>query len=119
MISDITSILEETPTKFELTNLLYDPDDKWYEFRLALHVHKDVLENLKQKIHVNMFVKVIDKWKDTQPSPDTWETVITAIGSPSVNNKAMADQIGQVQARVYSGVQTTSVKFIQFSFNKH
>ena len=101
MISDITTILKETPTKFEQTNLLYDPDDKLYKFGLALQVHKDVLEDLKQKIHVNMFVKVIDEWKDIQPSPDTWETVITTIGSPSVNNKAMADQIGQVQARVY------------------
>ena len=73
VISDITNILKETPTKFELTNLLYDTDDKWYKFGLALQVHKDVLDDLKQKIGVNMFVKVIEKWKDTQTSPDTWE----------------------------------------------
>ena len=34
-------------------------------------------------------------WKDTKPSPVTWETIIIAIESCIVNEKELANQIRQ------------------------
>ena len=93
VISDITSILKETPTKLELFHLLCS--DKWYDIGLSLQVRRNVLDNLKQSEgdDVLKLDKLINIWKETQPSPDTWETVITAIESPIVNDKETADLI--------------------------
>ena len=75
---------------------------------------------------------VINIWKETQPSPDTWKTVITAIEGPIINDKVTADLIRQYLSTgksnkllllsnevINSGVQTTTVKCIQFSYNQH
>ena len=74
--------------------------------------------------------EVIDVFQTTQPS--TWETVITAIEGPIVNDKETADLIRQYLSTgksnkllllsnevINSGVQTTIVKCIQFSYNQH
>ena len=134
VISDITSILKETPTVKELYHLLYGINDKWYDIGLSLQVRHNVLDNLKQSRGGDLFKlnKVIKTWKETQPSPDTWETVITAIESPIVNDKETADLIRQYLSTgksnkllllsnevINSGVQTTTVKCIQFSYNQH
>ena len=122
VISDITSIVKESPTKFELYSLLYDYDDKWYQFGMALQVHHKILDELKLKYTGSKLDGVINSWKDTQPSPDTWETVITAIESPIINDKEKADRIRQYLSTgkllllsnevINSGVQTTPVKCI-------
>ena len=133
-ISDITSVLKETPRIYELHYLLDEISEKWYDIGLSLQVHHDVLEELNQHEFHNLskLEKVISMWKETQPSPDTWETVITAIESPVVNDKETADLIRQYLSTgksnkllllsnevINSGVQTTTVKCIQFSYNQH
>ena len=95
VISDITSILKETPTENELFNPLYDISDKWYDIGLSLQVRRNVLNDLKQSEdddETNL-KKVTNIWRDTKPSPDTWETIITAVESPAINNKEIADKI--------------------------
>ena len=74
---------------------------------------------------------VIDNFPTSQPSPGNWETVIAAIESPTVNDKETADLIRQYlrgksnkllllsNEVINSGVQTTTVKCIQFSYNQH
>ena len=125
--SDITSILKETPTQYELAYLLYDISDKWYDIGLSLQVRRNVLDDLKQSEddNISKLVEVINVWKGSQPSPDTWETVVTAIESPIVNDKETADIIRQYLSTgksnkllllsnevINSGVQTTTVKCI-------
>ena len=97
IILDITSILNETPTQYELFELLSDINDKWYEIGLSLQVHRDILDDLKhsQKTNLIKLHAVIDKFLTTQPSPVTWVTVISAIESPVVNDKNIADLIHQ------------------------
>ena len=134
LISDITSILKEAPTNHELSYLLIGISDQWYDIGLSLQVHRNVLDDLKQREDNNYtkLNKLIDVWKQTQPSPDTWETMITAIESPIVNDKETADLIRQYLSTgksnkllllsnevINSGVQTTTVKCIQFSYNQH
>ena len=93
----MTSTLKETPAKFILHDLLNDISDKWYDIGLALQVHRSILDYLScsQDSNVDKLLKVIKNILDTQPSTVTWETVITAIESPTVNNKARADEIRQ------------------------
>ena len=133
-ISDITSILKETPTIHELFNLLYDISDKWYDIGLSLQVRRNVLDDLKhdQMNNDDKFFVVIHNFLTSQSSLVNWETVIGAIESPTVNDKETADLIHQYFSTgksnkllllsnevINSGVQTTTVKCIQFSYNQH
>ena len=95
IISDITNILKEAPNEDVLINLFADIHDKWYEIGLNLKVPRTVLDNFKKSNDDDLekLRKVIFSWKNTQPSPVTWETVITTIKSPVVSNEKMADMI--------------------------
>ena len=93
VISDITSLLKETPTKYELNSVLFNVSDKWYDIGLSLQVYRNVLDDLIQSERDDKLLAVIDKVLTTEPSPVTWETVITAIESPIVNDKETADLI--------------------------
>ena len=134
LISDITSVLKETPSKYELFNLLYDISDKWYDIGLSLQVRRNVLDDLKrnQMDNISKLFAVIHNFLISQSSPVNWETVIGAIESPTVNDKETADLIRQYLSTgknnkllllsnevINSGVQTTTVKCIQFSYNQH
>ena len=95
VISGITSILKEIPDEFELSSLLHSISDKWYDIGLSLQVRRNVLDEIKQSQdndETNL-KKVTNIWRDTKPSPDTWETIITAVESPVINNKEIADMI--------------------------
>ena len=91
----IVGILRQTPDTVTLCHLLIDIDCMWYEIGLSLGVHLSVLDNLKRSQGCSYYKlkKVIQNWKDTKPSPITWETVISAIESPFVNSKKIANGI--------------------------
>ena len=72
--------------------MLFSIDDKWYEFGVTLQVPQNVLDGLKHD-NAAKLREIFKIWKDTQPSPITWETVITGIESPLVNKKELADEI--------------------------
>ena len=95
VISGITSILKETPTEYEPFHLLRSISDKWYDIGLSLQVRRNVLDEIKQSQDNDKtnLKKVTNIWRDTKPSPDTWETIITAVESPVINNKEIADMI--------------------------
>ena len=134
LISDITSVLKETPSKYELFRLLDGISDKWYDIGLSLQVRRNVLDDLKHDQRDNDYklVAVIHNFLTSQSSLVNWETVIGAIESPTVNDKETADVIHQYLSTgksnkllllsnevINSGVQTTTVKCIQFSYNQH
>ena len=97
VISDITSILKETPNEDELLLLLRSISDKWYDIGLSLQVRRNVLDEIKQSEDNDetKLKKVFNIWEETKSSPDTWETMITAVESPVINNKEKADLIHQ------------------------
>ena len=94
-ISDIISILKETPKEYELSYLLADINDKWYDIGLSLLVSRNVLNRRKRSGDSDQtnLSKIISFWITNQPSPITWERVITGLESPFVNNKEKADLI--------------------------
>ena len=55
----------------------------------------DVLESIQQSPITNMekLSMVINRWKDSQSSPFTWETVIATIEGPLVNKRMKANEI--------------------------
>ena len=134
VISDITSILKETPTKYELSYLLFDISDKWYDIGLSLQVRRNVLDDLKYS-QMDDFGKlrvVNDNLLTSHSSSVDWKTVINAIESSIVNDKETADLIRQYLSTgksnkllllsnevINSGVQTTTVKCIRISYNQH
>ena len=62
---------------------------------MSLQVQHNILDDLKEgeENDQNKLRKVINIWKDNQPSTVTWETVITAFESPISNNNNIADHI--------------------------
>ena len=71
-------------------------NDKWNEIGIALGVEENVLSGLRQSQNTNTvkLSEVINSWITTKSKTTvTWETVISAIGGPVVNNKQKAMEI--------------------------
>ena len=82
------------PDQLSLINLLADVSNKWQEIGLALGVKQKDLDSLSSDLTNEVkLAKVIENWMKTQSSPVTWETVISAIEGPIVDNKSKADDI--------------------------
>ena len=72
-----------------------DISHKWYVIGMALNVSDDDLEDLQtssqdKEVKLNKVIKI---WLTSQPSPVTWETVISAIEGKLINNLAKANEI--------------------------
>ena len=83
--------------------------NSWQVIGLALGVSHDYLDGLmhSQDDPIIKLSNVIRNWIDSQSSPVTWKTVISAIEGPIVNNKRKADEI-----RDYLGKLILIVKLI-------
>ena len=93
--SVIPRTLKEIPDDLFVEFQYYS--DKWYEIGLSLQVHRNLLDDLKLswKSDIAKIKEVIRIWVNTKPSPITWETVMTAVKSPVINSKELADRIRQ------------------------
>ena len=89
-------ILKESPNLDEALSRLADISAKWEEIGLALKVSQNDLKGFQQE-SIDKIVKlsrVIAKWVETESSsPVSWETLISAIEGPIVNNKQKAKEI--------------------------
>ena len=94
-VLDISDILKEAPNKHDLLNLLADIDDKWYEIGLSLKVGDNVLNGLESEKRKNIIKLdlVLQSWMTAKSSPVTWDTVITVMKKPLVNNIQKAEDI--------------------------
>ena len=85
----------ESPDEHDLLILLSGISDKWYDIGLSLKVCRNFLDDLKQSERNDKLFAVIDNFLTTQPSPVTWETLITTIENPIINDKKTANLIRQ------------------------
>ena len=88
-------ILKVSPNHDEALSQLADISAKWEEIGLALKVSRNELDDL-QRDHSSKTIKlskVITLWIESESSPVSWETVISAIEGPIVNNKQKAKEI--------------------------
>ena len=75
--------------------LLANISADWEKIGLALNVSRNDLKSLRQK-NIDETIKlseVIAKWMETESSPVTWETLISAIEGPIVNKKQKGKEI--------------------------
>ena len=96
LLTDISDILKESPNQRDVLNLLVGISSKWYDIGLSLGIDDNDLDELSRNVqytNATKLSKVIRKWIDTKSSPVTWETVISAIEGPIVDNKNKADEI--------------------------
>ena len=89
------SILKEAPNKSVLLNLLADISSNWYVIGLSFEIDHNNLESINNEMghDIIKLSKVIECWIHTQSSPVTWETVISVIEGPVVNNKEKANEM--------------------------
>ena len=87
--------LKEIPHHKKVLSLLADISSNWEEIGLALDVSKNDLKGLKQDSSSNTIKlsDVIDLWAQSQTSTFSWETLISAIEGPIINNKKKAEEI--------------------------
>ena len=89
-------ILKEIPNHKEAVSLLTNISADWEVIGIALGVSQIDLKGLQPE-SFNITVKlsqVIAKWMETESSsPVSWETLISAIEGPIVNNKQKAKEI--------------------------
>ena len=78
-----------------MLKLLADIDHQWFVLGSALNVSYNILNGLKSSQDENKvkLIQVIHTWLTTQPSPVTWETVISAIEGKIVGNLVKANEI--------------------------
>ena len=93
--SSVPDVLNTTPDKNKLLNLLASIDSQWHEFGLALHVPHNDLVNIKASPDSNIvkLSMVIHIWLTNQLIPVTWDTVITAIEGDLIKDKQKANEI--------------------------
>ena len=79
----------------ELLNLLANISAEWHLIGMCLNVPYNDLEGIQQNpiSDIEKLSAVINRWKESQTSPFTWETVITAMESPIVNNLRKSNEI--------------------------
>ena len=88
-------ILKESPNHYEALSQLADISAKWEEIGLAFKVPPNKLDGL-QSDHSSVtgkLSKVITLWMESKSLPVSWETLISAIEGPIVNNKQKAKEI--------------------------
>ena len=94
-ILDISDLLMKAPTELELCKELADIRTRWRVIGLGLRLPTYVLEIIQKDgiTDENKLLMVINRWKESQSSPFTWETVIATIEGPPVNNRKKANEI--------------------------
>ena len=88
-------IFKKGPDQKVAVTLLANISADWEKIGLALGVSQNDLKGLQQE-NIDKTVKlsrVIAKWMETESTPVSWETLISAIEGPIVNNKQKAKEI--------------------------
>ena len=88
-------ILNKAHQKSVLLNLLANISNNWYDIGLGFGIDQNNLESIKNEMGSDntKLSKVIECWISTQSSTVTWETVISVIEGPIVNNRTKANEI--------------------------
>ena len=94
-LSVATDVLKSVPDKLKVLELLADISSSWKTIGIVLGVDDNTLDSMDRRndsdtINLNNVIKI---WKSTKSSPDTWESLISAIKGPVVNKKSKAEEI--------------------------
>ena len=87
-------ILDKTPSKRHVVNLLAKNAHEYKKFAIALDVDRGFAKGLSGDDNVEKLDEIIGKWMTTRSCPVTWRTIIEAVESDTLgNNKELAEKI--------------------------
>ena len=88
-------IVESKPEKLDLMRLLNPVAYNWRQLGEALGIKYGDLESILNNRFrdPDRLSEVLQLWFDRCPSQVTWETIITAVELPPVNNPSVAEDI--------------------------
>ena len=109
---DITEILKQVPRQSDLLHLLADIAYDWEHIGIALKLGYSTLGSLAQSKFTNIkrLAEVIQCWRESQSTPVTWETVISAVEGPTVQKKKVADNMRKFLLQENQSQNTTDIK---------
>ena len=84
------------PSLVELLDELHPVCVSWYNIGLQLHIPRTTLDRFKEmhQDSLHLMREMLKHWLDTAVDPHpTWEAVVTALRSPIVNKKRIAEQL--------------------------
>ena len=100
--------MKKVPEFYDLLSQLAEIKHKWYELGLSLQVKEKVLESLQDGTKdIKKLTKVLTSWRDTKPSPVTWENIIKSVKGDIVEDVPTAEKICKylTKPEVYSKYQ--------------
>lgn len=73
--------------------------EKWKTFAIQLGLTdkcvSDIGYNHKRNVTIEIFTDVFHEWHTQQTSPYTWNTVVEALRSPSMDERGLAEKISR------------------------
>ena len=102
VIMEISFLLDKVPKKRHLMMLLHPIKYKWNTFGEQLEVpYGDIKSAMYKEAcgDTRKLSEVLQIWIDKRTRPVHWQTIITVVEKPPVENKAVADEIYQFLTR--------------------
>ena len=82
----------------DVLNYLNEASDKWYQIGIQLQVPSFKLKSIQKdcQTDADRLMQMVDHWFDNAPKEErTWEEVISALISPSVERRSVAYKVKQ------------------------
>ena len=91
----LRDILDKTPEKRDLLELLAEVQDRWYDMGEILGVHNADLRNLRlSNLHNSTrLADTLQHWIDSASSPVTWGTIVEVLCTDFIKLPRVADKI--------------------------
>ena len=93
--TDTSQIISKVPARKDTVEVLMPIKNKWYMIGVALEISSGDLDSLNESnnpVEVNL-AKMISKWLDLYAEKATWEVLLNAVESETVNSQLTGQKI--------------------------
>ncbi|XP_011405036.1 PREDICTED: uncharacterized protein LOC105313367 [Amphimedon queenslandica] len=94
---ELADLKSKTPIKrlSEVLNALIEASDKWYQIGIQLDIPSHALKSIQKENREDKdrLMFMLDHWITNEKSEVTWESVINALISPSVERRSIAYKV--------------------------
>ena len=88
------NIIEQEPDKANLVKVLDCVNCEWRRIGIQLKIEYNDLENIQDNVPYNIRLsKVLQLWIEQRKREVSWDTIITIIKNPPLNNANVANRI--------------------------
>ena len=91
----LRNVLDKTPEKYDLLELLAEVQDRWLDIGEMLKVNNASLKGLRQSNlpDSTKLADTLQHWIDSASSPVTWGTIVEVLHTDYINLPRVADKI--------------------------